>query len=153
MKHLLCAALIFSTAVPLFADQFAEELLCRNSGALLARPDASDFRKYAPSRGVDILHLKLDVTPDFKARTISGTATLSFKPIAQPLDELRLDGIDLSVTSITSTEKIDSYQVTGRKYHRPFRQSHRAGKGDERGDHLFGGTHGGTLFPDAGDGL
>ena len=115
MKYLLCAALIFSSGFLLFADHFAEELLCRNSSGLLVRSDSSDFRKYAPSREVDIIHLKLEVTPDFKARTISGTATFTFKPIAQALGELRLDGIDLSVASVTSSEKIEGYQVTDEK--------------------------------------
>ncbi|MEO6181837.1 MAG: M1 family aminopeptidase [Verrucomicrobiota bacterium] len=115
MKQLFCAALVFSTALPLYADHFTEELACRKSSRLFAAPDASDFRKYAPSREVDILHLKLDVTPDFKARTISGTATITFKPIARSLQELRLDGIDLSVTSVTSTEKIENHQVTDEK--------------------------------------
>ena len=115
MKHLFCAALIFTTALPLFADQLIEEILCHKSSSFFVGADSSEFRKYAPSREVDILHLKLDVTPDFKTRTVSGIATLSFKPIAKPLDELRLDGIDLSVSGITSTEKIESYQVTDEK--------------------------------------
>lgn len=107
--------MVFSTALPLFADHFTEELVCQKSSRLFAAPDASDFRKYAPSREADILHLKLNVTPDFKARTISGAATITFKPIAKALQELRLDGVDLSVSSVTSTEKIESYQVTDEK--------------------------------------
>jgi aminopeptidase N len=77
-----------------------------------AAPDSSDARKYAPSREIDIEHLTLDVTPDFKARTVAGTATLRFKPIAKPLAELKLDGIDLRVTNVTSTEKLLGWQAT-----------------------------------------
>ncbi len=84
-------------------------------GAPAAGPEASDYRKYAPSRGMDILHFALDVTPDFKQRTVSGSATLKFKPIAQPLAELRLDGIDLEVSAVTSSEKILGHQTTAEK--------------------------------------
>ncbi len=74
--------------------------------------DSPAYRKYAPDRRVDILHLALDVTPDFKARSISGTATVTFKPIATPLEELRLDAVDLRIASVTSTEKLLGHQVT-----------------------------------------
>ena len=65
--------------------------------ALRAPVDSPDYRKYAPDRKVDILHLALDVTPDFKQRTIAGKATLEkaftlvsaeSRPDARPL---RLD--------------------------------------------------------------
>ncbi len=115
MKRFFFTALIFSIGFPLLAEKFSEQIVCQKSNGFFAAPDSSDFRKYAPSREVDILHLKLDVTPDFRARTISGSATFTFKPIAKPLEELRLDGIDLSVSSVTSSEKIESYQVTDDK--------------------------------------
>ncbi|MEP6662877.1 MAG: M1 family metallopeptidase, partial [Verrucomicrobiota bacterium] len=115
MKYLFVAVAIFSGGLSLFADNLTEEILCQKSARFLAPQDSSDFRKYAPSREADILHFKLDVTPDFKARTIAGIATLTFKPIAKPLHELRLDAVDLSVSNITSSEKIESYQVTGEK--------------------------------------
>ena len=83
--------------------------------ALRAPPDSPDHRKYAPDRKVDILHLALDVTPDFKQRTIAGKATLTFKPIAKPLDELQLDAIDLAILSVNATEKVLGYQVTDKK--------------------------------------
>ncbi len=68
-------------------------------------------RNYAPDRDAEILHLALDITPDFKARSISGEATLTFKPIAKPLAELKLDAADLSIESVRSDEKVQSYQV------------------------------------------
>jgi hypothetical protein len=37
------------------------------------------------------VHLALDVTPDFKARSVAGQATIRFKPIARPLEQLKLD--------------------------------------------------------------
>jgi aminopeptidase N len=69
-------------------------------------------RQYAPDRLVDVLHLALDVTPDFEQSAVSGTATITFKPIAQPLEQLRLDAVDLTVASVTCTERVASHQVT-----------------------------------------
>ncbi|MCE5251448.1 HEAT repeat domain-containing protein [bacterium] len=66
-------------------------------------------RQYAPDRKVDIIHVTIDVTPDFKSRTIAGTTTIRFVPIAKPLVELSLNAIDLTVTSVTSTAKIEGY--------------------------------------------
>lgn len=69
-------------------------------------------RRFAPSRYVDVLHLKLDVTPNFRGRTVSGTATLTFKPIALPLKSLRLDQVDLDIHSVTSSHTVEGYDVT-----------------------------------------
>ena len=87
-------------------------LLSSNARAAV---DSPDYRKYAPDREVDILHLTLDVTPDFVKRTVAGSATWKFKPIAKPFAELKLDGVNLRVESVTSTEKILGYQVTDEK--------------------------------------
>lgn len=57
-------------------------------------------RKYARDRLVDIEHLKLDVTPDFARRTVAGTSTLTFKPIARPLPKLELDAVDLVIEAV-----------------------------------------------------
>jgi aminopeptidase N len=73
--------------------------------------DAAE-RQYAPDRKVDILHIIIDVTPDFKARTIAGTATIKFSPIAKPLEELRLDAVDLSISSVASSRAIEGYCAT-----------------------------------------
>ena len=88
--QLLCIGLLLALTVRLTAE---EELICHQGRATFAPRDSSDHRKYAPSREIDILHLALDVTPDFKERTVAGKATLRFKPIAQPLQELKLDAV------------------------------------------------------------
>jgi aminopeptidase N len=73
-------------------------------------------RKYARDRRADILHLKLDVTPDFAKRTVSGTATLRFKPVALPLDKLELDAVELKISSITAVgAQVAEHQVTADK--------------------------------------
>ena len=38
-----------------------------------------------------------------------------FKPIIKPVHDIRLDGIDLSVESVTSTERVQGFQVTDDK--------------------------------------
>ncbi|MCL4181757.1 MAG: HEAT repeat domain-containing protein, partial [Verrucomicrobia bacterium] len=69
-------------------------------------------RQYAPDREFDLLHLLLEVTPDFERRTIDGTATLRLQPIARPLRELRLDAIDLDIRSVTATAPIQAWRTT-----------------------------------------
>ena len=88
------------------------ESVCHQAQFFLAPGDSSEARKYAPNREIDILHLALDVTPDFKQRSVSGKATIRFKPLAKSFEELRLDGIDLAVSSVVSTEKMLGWQAT-----------------------------------------
>ncbi len=68
--------------------------------------------RYAPDRKVDIIHIKIDITPDFKARTIAATTTIKLAPIVKPLVELSLNAIELSVSSVTSSAGIEAYSVT-----------------------------------------
>jgi len=89
-----------------------ESWYCRQGHAHLAPPDSSAHRKYAPDRSIDILHLALDVTPDWTNRTVAGTATIRFKPISKPLPELKLDGVDLRLEAASSTEKLLGFQAT-----------------------------------------
>jgi aminopeptidase N len=81
----------------------------------LAAPPPPGGRQYAPDRTADILHLALDVTPDFARRTVAGTATLRFKPIAQPLEQLRLDAVNLSIDAVESEAGIRTYHVAARE--------------------------------------
>jgi aminopeptidase N len=104
---------------------FDSFLACRIGFALLllpiisaqsaSKPDETDRQIYAPSRRIDILHLALDVTPDFRLRSLTGTATMRFKPIAQPLEELRLDGVNLNVSNVTSSETLLGWQATAKQ--------------------------------------
>jgi aminopeptidase N len=81
-------------------------------GASLQDTAKTAERRYAPDRYADILHVTIDVTPDFKQRTVAGTTTIRFAPITKPLTELRLDAIDLDVSSVTSDAKLEGYDVT-----------------------------------------
>ena len=73
-------------------------------------------RKYARDRRIDILHLKLDVTPDFAKRTVAGTTTMTFKPIALPLAELELDAVGLAIFEVNARgATVAEYEVTNEK--------------------------------------
>jgi aminopeptidase N len=84
---------------------------CIKSAGFFVGPDTGVRRNYAPERDVKLLHLALDVTPDFKQRTIQGKATLTFKPIGKMVTELRLDAVELNVHAVTTTAKLQAYQV------------------------------------------
>ena len=113
----LCVSycLLFIFNISSRAENESSAIECIKSATFLAPVDSSGYRKYAPDRVVQILHLALDVTPDFKKRSVEGRATARFKPLALPTQELTLDGIDLTVHSVTSTEKIRAWQVTADK--------------------------------------
>lgn len=95
----------------------AERLYCHRcaSAFLAAAPDSSDYKKYPRDRKIDVLNLKLDVTPDFAKHTVSGTASITFKPVGMPLDQVEFDGIDLTVDEVQSSAPLNSHQVTDRK--------------------------------------
>jgi aminopeptidase N len=83
--------------------------------SLFAPPSRSEQRQYAPSREINIIHLALDVTPNFQQRSVQGQATLVFKPIAKPLAELKLDAIDLHISSIRAEGKSPTWHTTADK--------------------------------------
>ncbi|MFN0077628.1 MAG: M1 family aminopeptidase [Prosthecobacter sp.] len=112
LHHLLLVAAVLSNDVS--ADSFD----CRHCDKqLLPQPiKLIPGRKYARDRRVDVLHLKLDVTPDFAKRTVAGTATMRFKPIALPLTKLELDAVDLQIAQITAEgAKVAEHEVTNEK--------------------------------------
>src|SRR5882724_2024437 len=108
----LCLCCIVLFRVSSIAETESANLECRKSTTFLAPIDSPDYRKYAPDKEVEVLHLALDVTPDFKQRTVSGKATIQFKPIVKPVREIALDGVELSVENVTSTERVQTFRVT-----------------------------------------
>ena len=111
-KHLLLAAALLSI------NTFADSYECRHCDKqLLPQPiKLIPGRKYARDRRVDVLHLKLDVTPDFAKRSVAGTATMQFKPIALPLTKLELDAVDLNITEVKAEgAKVAEHEVTNEK--------------------------------------
>lgn len=79
-----------------------------------ARSEGEAGRKYAPDRPVDLQHLRLDVTPNFDARTIRGQAMIRFSPISKATDRLTLDAVDLSIDSITGEPAVRDLHVAER---------------------------------------
>ena len=105
LLNFLLFLLFVSVAGPLGR---AEEVICRYCSG-----DASPFGstqsqsgrfRYAPVRQVDVLHIKLDVTPDFAAKTVSGTVSITAVPISKPVEVLRLDAVDIHVKEVRSSE-------------------------------------------------
>ncbi len=80
-----------------------------------------DGPHYPPEREVDMLHLRLDVTPDFQRRTIAGTATLRFTPLGRPVKQVRLDAVNLQVSAVRSDAELEGYTNTGRQLLLTFR--------------------------------
>ena len=97
------------------AETESTAIRCVKSASFLAPIDSPDYRKYAPDRTVQTMHLALDITPDFKQRTITATATLRLKAVVKPVQEIALDAVDLNVRSVTATEKIQAYQATDKQ--------------------------------------
>ncbi len=116
MIKIICRVVLLGFIFQLSAAVRAETVFtgteCVKSANFLVPPDALAPLNYAPDRDVAVLHLALDVTPNFDERTVSGQATLQFKPNIKPVQEIKLDAVDLSIESVTATEKIQDYQVT-----------------------------------------
>lgn len=112
---ILAAGLLALLAVSARAETETDQIRRLEARSLLAPLDTPEHRQYAPDREIDILNLALDVTPDFKRRTVAGQAIVEFKPIAKPFDVLRLDAVDLTIESVTATEKVLDYQVTDKR--------------------------------------
>lgn len=107
MNQLWSLFLGFCCACSLASNEFACAHLSQ------APVDSAQYRKYAPDRSVDILHVLLDVTPDFQERSVSGTMTMTFKTLVKRARELRLHAIDLRVREVTSTADVQAWQNTG----------------------------------------
>ena len=104
-KLLLLSALLCLTTTAIADDDF---------DAPHGGPDKAHAatRQYAPDRDAGFVHMSLDITPDFKQRTIEGTVTYTFNPISKPLPELNLNAAEMNILSVESSEKIQAWQVT-----------------------------------------
>ena len=103
---------VFGFLLAARADLAVTGEACLKSANFLVPADAPGRLNYAPDREVTVLHLALDVTPDFEARTVAGQVSIDFQPIVKPVQELKLDAVDLNIESVTATGKIQNYQVT-----------------------------------------
>ena len=117
MNRIVDQALVVGLACLLVAGARADAaaIRCVKSASFLAPVDSPDYRKYAPDRTIQTVHLALEVTPDFKQRTITATAALRFRAVVKPFQELTLDAVNLNVRSLTASEKVQAYQVTDKQ--------------------------------------
>ena len=113
-RFIAVTLIVISLVVTLAADQSEDQLICRQiiDAAPLNSNNNPAGPKYAPDRQVDILNLLIDITPDFLTRTIEAETTIQFSPILKPLRELRLDAIDLRISSITASTPIANHTYT-----------------------------------------
>jgi aminopeptidase N len=97
-----------------FGFRYGENSANQLGGLMPLGGDIKPGRKYARDRLADIEHVALDVTPDFKTRTVSGTVTISFSPIGLALPALTLDAVDLSIDKVTlsGAAELAGHQVT-----------------------------------------
>ncbi|MBX3458336.1 MAG: M1 family metallopeptidase [Planctomycetes bacterium] len=56
--------------------------------------------KWSRDRVVDVRHIKLEIKPDFKQRSISGTCTLTVSPINDGATFLDLDACEMEISSV-----------------------------------------------------
>lgn len=104
LRAVMRLPLLLTAAAVLASSALADSLECLHCRRQ-AIPEPMKIvpgRKYARDRRADILHVKLDVTPDFAKRTVSGTMAMRFKPIAFPMTKLELDAVDLDITKLAA---------------------------------------------------
>lgn len=74
---------------------------CRTGAA--ARPFArpSTRAKYARDRRFDVRHIRLEIEPDFDARSIAGTCRTTLAPLNDGLRHVELDAVEMTIESVT----------------------------------------------------
>jgi len=111
---LLFASAVLSLGIVRLAKaEHVHGLQCGHAATVWSSIDSASQR-YAPDRAVDIEQFDLDVTPDFKNRRVTGTATFTFRPILKPLGQLRLDAHDLEISVVSGSAEIAAWHNTDR---------------------------------------
>lgn len=96
-----------------FAEDEIARLGCYKTAGFFAPPDAQGIsRQYADDREVVVTHLKVDVTPDYKAREISATTTVRCKVLGRAFQEVRFDAINLRIKRLQSNAKVLTWRST-----------------------------------------
>ncbi|MEQ8846364.1 M1 family aminopeptidase [Botrimarina sp.] len=108
LRYLALGALLLCGSTVTHAEHVCRYCRSPPTAEALAAPN----RRYAPPRDVDVLNLRIDVTPDFDTKTIAGETRITFTPLARPTREVRLDAVDLRVESLESTRPLQSHHAT-----------------------------------------
>jgi len=113
IHRLACLLILFLALAPSARAESEEaKLECFHAGRALVPENALSGRHYPRDRDIQVLHIAIDVTPDFKDRSVEGKTTIRFKPNLKPIRELRLDAVKLDVRTVESAEKIQGHQST-----------------------------------------
>ena len=108
MKTTTAVRFLLTSFFILFAiHSNAEEQVCRYCADAMALPPGAELEgryHYAPDRQVDVLHIKIDVTPNFAKRTIKATTSIKAKVIAKPVEILNLNAVNLHVKEVRCDE-------------------------------------------------
>lgn len=88
------------------------EHVCRYCQAAAAGAKAAHAPKYAPDRVVDVRHLRIEVTPNFAAKTIRATTTIDFAPISETTRTVELNAVRLRIESVTATRTLAEHSTT-----------------------------------------
>lgn len=110
--RLILVRCVLVVAVLIVASLGVAEHVCRYCQAGVAAEAAKHGPHYAPDRVVDVQHIKIDVTPDFAAKTIQATTTLEFAPIAKPTRLVTLNAKGLRVEKIDASQKLAEHTST-----------------------------------------
>lgn len=118
-RTLLVAAALVLAATQYSSQAVAEEAMCTcrycesNAARAAFGVDlGNDGPHYAPVRKVDVQHIKLEITPNFKERTVGGKTTIRFVPLREAIDVLKLDAVDLSITSVEASTPVSEFDST-----------------------------------------
>jgi aminopeptidase N len=119
LRILWTCPLLLAAALP--AGHLNHGLTCAHAAALAEPKDPGAPRHYAPSRKVDIVHQRLEITPDFDRRRVAGETRIDFAPVGLALQELRLDAVGLTVPRIESSADLLGWHNTGEELVLTFR--------------------------------
>jgi aminopeptidase N len=136
MKLVLSFIVLAAVFVSALRVCSAEEQVCHcrfceglEARALMLGRDLEGDQQYAPDRQVDVQHIKLNITPDFEKRTVTGIATLMVTPIAKAVSVLKLDAYDLTIKNVRCEgAKLKDTATTRKDLHLAFAEPVAVGK-------------------------
>ncbi|PHR95060.1 MAG: hypothetical protein COA78_30890 [Blastopirellula sp.] len=116
MSRYLSLAVILASFAFLSVSHAEEQHVCRfcaeHQSQLFGVELEGDGRRYAPIRHVDIQHIRLDVTPNFKQQTITVKTLIRFSPLRKPLAQLELNAVDLTIDTVVGSSEIEEFSST-----------------------------------------